>query len=159
MRAGAWAAVAAAAAAAVNAPRAHADPPGCGVNLSAPAIQAAINSLQTNVGEWDPKPAAGNYNPCATLSTVEIHLKNATAGMPHHALLFHNGDYVGTATPNPYHYMHWNPGQTTDDTVVLDYHDPLGCGACPGPTWTIYYRWQGDHVETFGGPPPETERD
>jgi hypothetical protein len=147
---------------AVAVPYAKADPPGCQIDLSSPRIHAAIRSVPAMpYDEWNTEPRSfdGNYSQCATLSTVVIRLRNASAGSPRQALLFHEGVYVGTATPTPYHYLSWNPDQTSDDTVALDYGDPQGCGACPGPITTVHFQWQADHVVMLDGPPPESERD
>ncbi len=126
---------------------------GCGVNLSAPEIQAAINSVPTVPQGWrwnhDPRSfdPSSNYNPCATLSAVIITIEGATGSSPDQALLFHNGKYVGTGTSNAYAFTSLNAAQTTDDTVALNYKDGRNvCTACPGPITTVRYQWQGDHV-------------
>src|SRR5271166_4430788 len=84
--------------------QAHAAPPqGCGVNLAAPQIQAAINSVPTVPQGWpwshEPQSILGNFDPCATLSVALITVQGATRSSPEQALLFHGGNYVGTATP------------------------------------------------------------
>lgn len=105
---------------------AQAAPPGCGVNLAAPEIQTAINSLPpAPYRPWSHEPQSfeGNYNPCATLSTALITIQAATRSSPEQALLFHDGNYVGTATSKAYGLVSLNSARTTDDTVVLDYKD------------------------------------
>lgn len=134
------------------APPGHADPT-CGVNLNAPQIEAALGALPTlpqgsawdhNVKSFDP---SSNYNPCATLSTVIITVVGATGSSPDLALLFHQGNYVGVATLKAYAFTTVNAAKTTDDTVALDYKDDREvCTACPGPTTTVRYQWQNDHV-------------
>lgn len=131
---------------------AHATP-ACGVNLNAPEIQGAINSVLTvpegwawnhNPRSFDP---ASNYNPCATLSAVIITIEQGTGSSPEQALLFHKGNYVGTGTSKAYGFTSVNAAQTTDDTVALNYKDGRSvCTACPGPITTVRYQWQGDHV-------------
>ncbi|MCV7076320.1 LppP/LprE family lipoprotein [Mycobacterium szulgai] len=88
---------------------AHAAPPTCGVNLSAPEVQAAITSLpalpqnypwSTNPKSFDP---SSNYNPCLTLSAVIITVEGATGGSPDLALLFHKGSFVGVGTSKAIH--------------------------------------------------------
>ena len=127
--------------------------PACGVNLGAPEIQAAINSAPAAPNGWawnhDSRSFNGtsNYNPCATLSTVIITIEGATGSSPEQALLFHKGEYLGTATSTAYGFTSLNAAQTTDDTVALNYKDGRNvCTACPGPITTVRYRWQGDHV-------------
>jgi hypothetical protein len=141
--------------------RAQGAPPPCGVNLSAPEIQAEINSVPTVPQGWpwdrDPRSfdPSSNYDPCATLSTVIITVEEATGSSPDQALLFHNGNYVGTATAKAYPFTSVNAAQTTDDTVVLDYKDGRNvCTACPGPITTVRYQWQGDHVAMLDPAPP-----
>ncbi|KAA1249035.1 LppP/LprE family lipoprotein [Mycobacterium simiae] len=131
---------------------AHATPT-CGVNLSAPEVQAAVNTVP-NLPEsyaWDRNPRSfdpsSNYNPCATLSVVIISVAGATGSSPDLALLFHKGSYLGIATSKAYPFTSLNAAQTTDDTVALSYKDGRNvCTACPGPLTTVRYQWQGDHV-------------
>ena len=51
----------------------------------------------------------------AALVTVQ----GATGSSPEQALLFHDGEYVGTATAAAYPYTSLNEDQSADDTVVL----------------------------------------
>ena len=79
----------------------------------------------------------------------------ATGSSPDQALLFHYGDYVGTATWEPYGFTSLNRGATRDDMVVLNYKDNrFVCTACPGPINSVRYQWQDDHVEMLDPPPP-----
>jgi LppP/LprE lipoprotein len=110
---------------------------GCGVNLAAPEIQT-INSVPTVPQGWpwshDPRSfdPSSNYNPCATLSAVIITVEGATGSSPEQALLFHNGNYVGTGTSKAYAFTSLNAAQTTDDTVALNHKDGRNvCTACP----------------------------
>jgi hypothetical protein len=127
--------------------QAHAAPPqGCGVNLAAPQIQAAINSVPTVPQGWpwghEPQSILGNFDPCATLSVALITVEGATGSSPDQALLFHNGNYVGTGTSKAYAFTSLNAAQTTDDTVALNYKDGRNvCTACPGPITTVRYQW------------------
>jgi hypothetical protein len=69
--------------------------------------------------------------------------------------MFHNGDYLGTATSKAYGFTSLNAARTTDDTVVLDYKTPGVCNACPPAAVTsVRYQWQGDHVVMLDPPPP-----
>ena len=131
---------------------AHAAPT-CRVNLDAPEIQTAIKSLpalpQNYPWSSDPKSfdLSSNYNQCATLSAVIITVTGATGGSPDLALLFHNGSPAGVATLKAYPFTTVSATQTTDDTVALSYKDGRNvCTACPGPTTTVRYQWQNDHV-------------
>jgi len=137
--------------------------PACGVNLAAPEIKTAIDSVPPVPEGWpwsrEPRSFGGNYNPCATLSTALISIQGATGSSPRQALFFHKGTYVGTATSAAYSFVSWNTAATTDDTVALDYTQPVGCDACGGPITTVRYRWQADHVQMLDGPPPQSNAD
>lgn len=142
-------------------PTASAAPPGseCGVNLTAPQIGLAMRSLPPAIrgidAPWDPNAYGGNFDPCATLSTALVTVQGATGSSPEHALLFHNGEYVGTATPAPYPFTSLNKDETADDSVVLDYKDGRNaCTACAGPVYTVHYQWQGDRVDMLDPLPP-----
>ncbi|WP_157163483.1 LppP/LprE family lipoprotein [Nocardia aobensis] len=79
----------------------------CTTDLAAPEIRRAVATLPPyDAGggvtwAWNDNPPAlrGTYNRCSTLSVVVVTTQGATASSPEHALLFHRGDYVGTATP------------------------------------------------------------
>jgi hypothetical protein len=141
---------------------ASADPlPGqqCGVELNAPQIAQAIRTLRPAFRDgdalWNSAPYGGNFDPCATLSTALVTVERATGSSPSHALFFHYGEYLGTATWEPYPFTELNTAQTTDDTVVLDYKDGrYVCTACEGPINVVRYGWTGDHVEMLDPPPP-----
>ncbi|MED5813891.1 LppP/LprE family lipoprotein [Mycolicibacterium sp. 050232] len=135
------------------APQASAVPPGgCGVNLAAPQIASAAERLAPYPGtgwRWSaaPRTVEGNFDPCATLSTALVTVEGATAGSPVTALMFHHGDYLGTATSKAYGFTSLNTARTTDDTVALDYKSPGACNACPPSAVTsVRYQWQADHV-------------
>src|SRR6476469_4953528 len=74
----------------------------CGVDLNAPVIGSAIATLPvdplTKV-PWSTDPAGfeGTFDPCVTLSAVIIAVEGATGSSPNHVLLFHKGDFFGTA--------------------------------------------------------------
>jgi hypothetical protein len=104
---------------------------------------------------WNPVPYGGNFDPCATLSTALVTVERATGSSPDHALFFHHGEYLGTATWVPYPFTSLNVPLTTDDTVVLEYKDGrYGCTACPGPVTIVRYQWQRDRVQMLDPPPP-----
>lgn len=135
------------------APPASGVPPAeCGVNLAAPQIAAAAHQLAPYPGtDWrwstDARTVEGNFDPCATLSTALVTVEGATASSPVTALMFHHGDYLGTATSKAFGFTSLNTARTTDDTVVLDYKTPGACNACPPAAVTsVRYQWQDDHV-------------
>lgn len=133
-------------------------PADCGVDLSAAAVSDAIASLPTEPGtgaDWYPQPLEGNYDPCATLSTALVTIEGATGSSPVQALMFHDGEYLGTGTSRAYGLTSWNEGATTDDTVVLDYRSGQSCTACDdGVLTTVRYRWDGSRVQMLDPAPP-----
>lgn len=139
---------------------AHAAPGVCGVNLQAPQIAAAVATLRPYPGtgwQWSTGYVDGNFNPCATLSTAIVSVQGATASSPDTALMFHDGEYLGTATSEAYGFTFFNAARTTDDTVVLDYRTPGACDACaPAAVNSVRYRWQGDNVVMLDPAPPST---
>ncbi|MEE6167031.1 MULTISPECIES: LppP/LprE family lipoprotein [unclassified Mycolicibacterium] len=141
-------------------PHASAEPPiTCGKNLAAYQIATATQHLAPYPGtDWrwstDPRATEGNFDPCVALSTALVTVEGATAGSPVAALMFHNGEYLGTATSKAHAFTSLNTARTTDDTVVLDYKTPGACSACPAAAVTsVRYQWQGDHVVMLDPPP------
>ena len=129
----------------------------CGIDNDAEQVRAAMASLASPgmFGEGGLDQGAGNFDPCATLSTVLVYPYGAAGSASVHALLFHDGQYIGTATPEPYAYMKLNAEQSTSSTVVLDFRLTAGsCGACDDASYVpIKFRWTGDRVEVVGRPP------
>ncbi|PPJ26965.1 hypothetical protein C5E45_22330 [Nocardia nova] len=134
----------------------------CATDLSAPEVRRAVTTLPPyDAGggltwAWNDNPPAlrGTYNRCSTLSVVVVTIQGATASSPEHALLFHKGDYVGTATPKAQAFTTIDTGADTDDTVVLTYKTPGSCNACPdGSSTTVSFHWNGSGVDMRGRPP------
>lgn len=131
----------------------------CGVDLSSPAVRAAIAEQPAEPvthARWDTNPASiqGDFNPCTTLSTAIISIQGATGSSPNQALLFHSGHYLGTATSKAYGFTSLAPGASTDDTVALSYKTPGSCNACAdGTTTQVKFHWDGTHVVMIGNPP------
>ena len=131
----------------------------CGVDLTAPVISSAIATLPvdplTKV-PWSTDPAGfeGTFDPCVTLSAVIITVEGATGSSPNQVLLFHKGEFVGTATHESLGFTSLDPGRTTDDTVGVTYKSPGSCNACPDGTLTpVQFHWDGKQVQTIGTPP------
>jgi hypothetical protein len=144
-----------------SSPAARAAPPGsqCGANLAAPQIALAVRSLAPATrgvdAPWNPNPYGGNFDPCATLSVALVTVQGATGSSPAHALLFHLGEYIGTATPTAYPFTTLNRDETGDDTVVLDYRDGRSvCTACPGPIYSVHFQWRDGRVVMLDPLPP-----
>lgn len=132
--------------------------PRCGIDMGAPEIALAVATLRPAFrdlsAEWDEVPYAGNFDRCVVLSAALVTVERGTGSSPAHALFFHYGDYLGTATWEPYPFTSLNTARTSTDTVVLDYKDGRWvCTACEGPVHTVRYRWTGNRVEMLDPPP------
>ncbi|WP_280265489.1 LppP/LprE family lipoprotein [Nocardia wallacei] len=131
----------------------------CGVDLASPVVRDAIARLPVEpvtATPWsaDPATLAGNFDPCVTLSTAIVTIQGATGSSPQHALLFHRGEYVGTATEKAYGFTTLAASASTDDTVVLDYKTPGSCNACDDGAHTqVGFHWDGQRVVMNGTPP------
>lgn len=69
------------------------------------AIRGAIAQLHRDKKtgrQWSTAPEDSNYDPCADLSAVVVTVQDGTASAPDQALMFHRGEFVGTATPKAY---------------------------------------------------------
>ncbi|MGL4304976.1 MAG: LppP/LprE family lipoprotein [Mycobacteriaceae bacterium] len=133
-------------------PSAKSDNP-CAIDLTAPAVIDAIKKLPTEDRSptgWNLNPIAGNYNPCATLSTAIVATNNAKPGSPTKALMFHKGQYLSSGVADAYGYTGIDLSSTTDDVVALQF-SISGCQGCgSGLISTVKYQWKGDRVIVIG---------
>jgi LppP/LprE lipoprotein len=156
---GAGAATALACLTVASAPTASAQPPApdCGPDQAA-VLQKYLDQKLTEPQTeqpWNPIPIAGNYDPCADLSTILLGIEKGTGSSPVQALMFHRGAYLGPATWKAYVFTSLNAERSTDGMVVLDYKTPGECNACPPAVVTsVRYQWRGDHVEVLDPLPP-----
>lgn len=77
----------------VASPSAQAQPV-CGPD-QATALQPVLAQLRPEPWTdqpWNPAPIAGNFDPCADLSTVLLTIERGTASSPVQALMFHHGE-------------------------------------------------------------------
>lgn len=91
----------------------------------------AQQAVENNIGQIEPYDGgtpsaryewstswfnADNYDDCAGLSAIVITIESATASSPCHIMLFHNGEFVGTATSEAYGF---EPSiQRVDDSTL-----------------------------------------
>ncbi|MEB3903808.1 LppP/LprE family lipoprotein [Mycobacterium ulcerans] len=102
----------------------------------------------------NPTPEFSDYDPCAELSAVVVTVVDATRSSPDEALMFHRGQFVGTATPEAYPFTQLEASASTDDLVVLTYRSRQSCDACEDGALTVVgFQWQGDHVQMLDPPP------
>lgn len=122
---------------------------------------ATLAPVQTSYGstwKWalpDAGTAPDANDICAPLSAALVTIQGATASSPMQALLFHNGTYVGPATPKWNAFISVDKSRTTPDTVGLRYKIPGKCDACSeGATYyCVQFHWDGQQVITIGKPP------
>jgi serine/threonine-protein kinase len=121
----------------------------CGVNLRSSSVVRAVALVEpTAMYPLDPDHAWGNFDPCAQLSVALIPTAMGTGSSPVEALMFHEGEYVGTATPDGVGYLAFNENETTDDTVVLTFRTSIGtCGGCDDGTYEdVRFQWRNGEV-------------
>jgi hypothetical protein len=129
----------------------------CGQGEAA-ALQSALDQLplEPTFGvPWSNQGVDSNYDSCADLSAIVVTVEGATGSSPEQALMFHRGNYLGTATLYAYPFTSIDRSSSTDDTVVLRYKDyqAAACTACPAPITSVRYQWQGDRVVMVDPPP------
>ena len=92
---------------------------------------SAEEALAQNVGklptpdhisrDWNTEFAGtGLYDPCADLSPIVLTIDLATASSPYHIMLFHRGEYLGTATAEPRGFSP-DVKQVDDQTIAVTY--------------------------------------
>lgn len=100
-----------------------------GGDCSAVSAQDAVNEAATSlppasIGTWPFSQAGtGDFDPCADLSYIILGIEGATASSPYHILLYHNGEYLGTATAKTYGFAP-TVTQTSDSSIAVVYHWP-----------------------------------
>ncbi|OFO15606.1 hypothetical protein HMPREF3088_03255 [Corynebacterium sp. HMSC22B11] len=77
----------------------------CGDLPAEEALRQNVGKLASPKGTdwtWNTSHAGTDlYDPCAALSPIVLTIDMATATSPHHIMLFHKDQYLGTATPEP----------------------------------------------------------
>ncbi len=63
------------------------------------------------------------FDPCAELSWQIITIERGTASSPYHIMLFHKGDYLGTATAEPYGFFP-TVEKVSGAEIAVTYHWP-----------------------------------
>ncbi|MDM7489514.1 MULTISPECIES: LppP/LprE family lipoprotein [Rhodococcus] len=127
------------------------------VDLDAPEVFAVIEQLpppqQIPDATWL-RAYNGNYNRCSDLSYAQVGIVGATGSSPTHLLLFHRGEYVGTATP-----CALNPAvvATAFDSLDVEYNYPREGEPNAAATGfaELTFTWSGGEVVTDGRLPDE----
>lgn len=137
-------------------------PDACGPATGQEAAAAGIAALPAPAGlesaRWDAANADySGYDPCAPLSWSLVTLEFATVSSPTAILLFHDGEYLGTATEQAYGFT---PAveRTADDAISVTYRFTQGMesNAEASGRAVATYTWNAatDSVEMAGELPP-----
>lgn len=98
----------------------------------------------------------GEYDPCAALSYIVVPVEGATGSSPVHIMLFHHGDYLGTATAKGYKTS--NISTVSDDTISATYKYPLPGESGPASSGEAFATFTWDEsaqkVQMSGDVPP-----
>lgn len=131
----------------------------CSSDNDESALKKAIAQVEPYPGLDRPwRPFASNYDPCASLSWITVTLEGATASSPYHILLFHNGEYLGTATAKAYGFSP-RINRVDDSEIAVTYRWPKeGEGnADASGTTQAGFRWdEGAQKVVMSGDVPPT---
>lgn len=88
------------------------------------------------------EPDRETWNSCAPLSYAVATLEGGTASTPNHILLFHGGEFVGTATTDAYGFFP-EVQQLSDTLITVTYRYPLPGepNAAPSGEAVATYAW------------------
>ena len=96
----------------------------CSSDNDESAYKKAIAQVEPYPGLDRPwRPFDSNFDPCADLSWITVTLEGATASSPYHILLFHNGEYLGTATAKAYGFSP-KVSRVDDSEIAVTYRWP-----------------------------------
>lgn len=97
------------------------------------------------------------YEPCAALSWIVLPVANGTGSSPNQIMLFHRGEYLGTATEKAYGFTP-DVIRVDDDSIQVTWHWPQEGDANADPTGTsvAQFVWDEDagQVVMSGETPP-----
>lgn len=115
------------------------------IDIGSVGVRDALATLPD--GPWVAEHASdAQVAKCPQLLWVSASGGNSS-GAPIAVLLFHDGRYVGTATPEPYAFA--AVSGSTDTSVAVDYKWLVGdepfCCPAGGPA-TIHYSWDGSAI-------------
>lgn len=97
------------------------------------------------------------FDPCAELSWQTISIERGTSSSPYHIMLFHKGEYLGTATAEPYGFFP-TVEQVSSNEIAVTYHWPREGESNAGRTGETHagFRWDEDQQKVImsGDVPP-----
>lgn len=96
--------------------------PSCAPVTGEQAVAENIGTLEKYNGwEWDAEYAyTDDFDPCLALSYIVVPIVGGTSSSPYHVMLFHKGEYLGTATQEPRGFAP-RITQTSDDSISVGY--------------------------------------
>lgn len=107
---------------------------------------------------WNPLPDRHNYDPEAKIWAAEISVERATGSSPKQVLLFHDHEFLGTATDANLGFTELLLAGCTDSVVCVQFpiKDKSKPNAAPPiKVRTVRYRWLNDEVVRFGDDLPD----
>lgn len=97
-------------------------PESCGYADAYDAVRAYIDEVRPATWNWDVSSAiVSGYDPCADLSWAIVTIPGATGASPNQIMLFHRGEYLGTATLDAYAFVP-TVTRTSDSSIAVIYH-------------------------------------
>lgn len=128
----------------------------CGEPDAHAAVAANVGQLAPNL-EWNPDTAIADYDPCADLSWAAVTVTGATASSPYHIMLFHKGEFLGTATAQPYGFAP-EINRASGRQMDVTYRWPQDGDANANPTGSSFasFAWNPvtEEIEMAGNVPP-----
>ena len=117
--------------------------PACGFDPQASTIGDHVGDVPPAFDGAPPWVFQGdsNYDPCAALSYARLDVQGGTGSSPVQVMLFHEGEYFGTATECAFGFTAIN--EATNDAVTVEYRWPRegDANAAPSGVATVTYRW------------------
>ena len=93
----------------------------CGTSAGMDAVRQNLHQLPDQGWPWDAQWAdVSGFDPCAALSWAVVPIEGGTASSPYHIMLFHQGEYLGTATARAYGFSP-KVNRTDDATLAVTY--------------------------------------
>ncbi|MER0088524.1 LppP/LprE family lipoprotein [Corynebacterium sp. KPL3927] len=95
----------------------------CGTQSAQTAFQDSVSQVAPwyTIG-WELIDSSG-YDPCASLSWETLMIEGGTSSSPYHIMLFNHGEYLGTATAEPYGFAP-TVERVNDSEIAVTYHWP-----------------------------------
>lgn len=115
------------------------------------AVASAVKLLDPppHGGQWGPVSVRHNYDPANALSAAQVSTGSGRDALVH-VLLFHRGEYLGTALDEPVVGARLLLSMCTDSVVAIGFDE---ASAGPASSLTSRFRWLDGQVKWFGDLP------